>query len=100
MKITKATPEEKALYAQRNPVYPLYGFVINKEGLALVIEDLRSWPKGDPQYEVMAPDGMSFDLVDAHSLLCTDLKDLRNRVAIYPVGTCTCDQCLHEDETP
>lgn len=100
MKISKATPEEKALYAQTRPVYPLYGYVTNAEGIALAIEDLRCWPKDDPQYEVMAPEGMRFDLVYTHSLLCDDLKDLKNRVSCYPVVACTCDDCLHEDETP
>ena len=79
VKIRKATPEEKAEYWKTSPVYPLYGY-IKHDGHELAIEDLRCWPKEDPQYEVLAPDGHIFCPDGLHTILCHTLKDVRARV--------------------
>jgi hypothetical protein len=87
--IRKATEEERMGYEGQ---YPLYGYV-KHGGLQLVIEDLRCWPKQDPQYEVMAPDGFHFSTDRLHSLLCIDMKDIRDRLNGEELESCT-EECI------
>lgn len=94
MSYRKATPEEKVAYqnAPRHNVYPLAGWIKVGDHLCAV-EDLSEWPRGNPQYEIIAPEGMHFcDGDTLHTLLCTDQKDVRERAAMADVEKCTCDE--------
>ena len=94
MTIIKATPEEKIEYQKTNPVYPLYGWAISKkENYKLAIEYLGEGP-GQPNYEVIAPDGYSW--LEEHTLLCFDLKDLRERLTGNSLRKCDCEECHAE----
>lgn len=91
VKIVKATEDEKRTYRATKPTYPLYGFV-EISGQRCEIEDLRSWAKGNPQYEVMAPDGYIHEPESLHTLLCFDYADIRGRIGT--LERCSCqDQC-------
>ncbi len=91
-KIRKATDTEKKSYVG---LYRLYGFT-SCDGRVCPVEDLRGAPAGDPQFEVMAPEGMHFcecfetDDCDGnlHSLLCVDLSDVRLRVECFSLHPC------------
>lgn len=94
-KVIKATAQEKEEYKATGPLYPLYGFV--KVGdTECDIEDLRCWPKGDPQYEVMVPKGMIFQPEELHSMLCFDMQDIRDRACIAEVKPCSCEECVED----
>jgi hypothetical protein len=95
VRIIKASSEEKSEYLKQKPVYPLYGWV-TVDGHRCAIEDLRCWPKEDPQYEVMAPTGHHFTELPGedcnsalHSLLCHDHSDIRDRVDFRKIEKCT-----------
>jgi hypothetical protein len=87
--IRKAQPFEKELHAKlEHTLYPLYGFVTveHRGGTAeLKIEYLGDvWGKDDPQYEVLALDGMHFaGGMMSHTLVCFDLEDVRDRAVSY-----------------
>lgn len=85
----RATVLEKQQYDARQPVYPLWGF-IKVDGQECPIEYTGEGP-GNPNYEVMAPDGRHFVDGPLHSMLCADLKDLRERVSHAQLESCHCD---------
>ena len=94
-KITRATDAEKRAYAEKRPVYPLYGFVTLRTGERLPVEDVRgSWSEPDPVYEVMAPLGFRFQRYDTHSLLYHSIADIRTRCTGI-LEKCD-DTCGHE----
>lgn len=79
--IRKATDAEKAEYEKHDPVYGLFGFIyMTAEGgepIECFVEDLRMWPKGDPQWEIVFPEG--WNAGHCHSLCCFDQKDVIER---------------------
>jgi len=81
MRIRRATPEEKARY---DGVHPLYGYALSwKPPLKMEIEYLGEG-KDEPNYEVLAPAGKIF-AEGVHTLLATDLKELKERLEINPL---------------
>lgn len=89
----KATDAERAAYAATSPVYPQWGWVL-KNGARFVVEDLRgSWSKGDPVFEIIAPDGHIFMSDCCHTLLCDNLADVRDRMSYATAERCDCDEC-------
>lgn len=89
----KATPEERATYRAQlpRPVYPLAGFVI-VAGVSCAVEDLGEWERGNPQYEIIAPAGQHFDIGETvHTLLCDNVKDVRDRAASAGLASCSCE---------
>lgn len=84
--LRKASPLQKAHYQQSKPVYPLGYVALNVLDTtggkhALAVEDLRgSWSPPDPVWEVRAPEGFHFRFDMTHSLLCSDLRDVKHRL--------------------
>ena len=84
MRYRKATPEESAAY---DGLYPLHA-LIEHEGHTLYVEDLREWSDGNPQWELLAPNGFHFgDGMYLHSTLEWTLKDIKD-VANTPLEPC------------
>lgn len=92
MSYRKATIEEKRKYREQKPrpVYPLAGF-LKVGGVELIVEDLREWPIDNPQYEILAPKGKHFLPDVLHSLLCDNLRDVRERIAFVDIADCDCE---------
>lgn len=87
--LRKATTEEKQAYSG---LYPL-SHIATLDGVTLNVEGLGGhWSKGDPQYEVMAPDGFHFKYDYTHSLLCDNLADVRGRLKGAELEPCG-DEC-------
>lgn len=82
--VRKADEKEKSKYYG---VYPLYGFIKSGD-FDIAIEDLRSWSKPNPQYEVIAPEGYHFFPDGTHTLLCHDMKDIKERVSVNDLELC------------
>lgn len=110
----KATDEQRELYAQTKPVYPL-GYVAtcpiavegerrlvaSDERLPVFVEDLRgSWSAPDPTWEAVAPEGYMFD-GELHTMLGYNLKDIRERiqwavlVPCFDSDNCSCTKQGH-----
>ena len=92
-RFTRATDAERRAYAAQTPrpVYPLGGYV-TISGHRCPVEDLRGdWAAPDPTWEIMAPAGFRFDPDLAHSLLCHDLPDVRERAAYARLEPCPVD---------
>lgn len=88
-RIITATIAQKEAY---RGVYPLYAYITLGD-VQLPIEDLRCWPKEDPQFEVMAPTGQHFgNGENTHSLLCNNITDIYVRVRQSTLVPCT-DRC-------
>lgn len=93
----RATDAEKRAYAAqpKTPVYPLYGWwvgVTERDGTehCLAIE-YPGEGDGGPNYEAMAPDGFHFEGDMTHTMLATDLKDLKDRLGGVYVVKCGAD---------
>jgi len=89
MKIKKwrrATIDERAAY---DGVYPL-GYVIETRDVKHPVLYVEHLPisDGDPEYEVIAPDGYHFS-EQVHSLLCFSRQDVLDRVAWNDLEPCT-----------
>lgn len=78
MKIQIATNEEKKAYAATKPVYPLHGFVI-VSGIRCPVEYLGEGP-GEPNWEVLTPEGFQFD-DGRHSILGTTQLDMLDQIS-------------------
>lgn len=87
MKVFKAAQTQKDAY---DGVYPLHGFVKVGDKVC-TLEDLRSWPKGDPQWELLAPDGYRFEPEGTHTLLADSLQDLQDRLNGVSLVKCHCE---------
>jgi len=89
--IRRANRQQKILYVEDGwHLYPLYGFAKIGEH-DCYIEDLRdNRERDEPRYEVLAPEGHIFVSDGLHSMLCLDLKDLRDRVAYNTLEQCDC----------
>lgn len=92
-RITKATDEEKGAYNDGSHVYPLFGFV-TVTGQRCAVEHLAgSWSRDNPQFEVIAPDHYIFDVDGVHTLLCSNQKDVIDRINMNDLELCHCDEC-------
>lgn len=88
-RIRRPTPDECKAYANGGALYPLVRIVVC-EHVELYVEGLYEG-KDQPKYEIMAPEGKHF-LEECHSLLCFDMKDLRERIQYTDLIPCT-DAC-------
>lgn len=87
----KATAEEKREYAKTKPVYPLWGFCrVGK--IRCAVEHPNEGP-GEPNYEIMAPDGYIFEPDGVHTMLCQTLEEVCERAAYSELDRCTCEDC-------
>lgn len=87
-KIRKATDAEKAsAAAEQYRCYPLYGYVKHRSGVELEVEELND-RDNDIKYEVLAPAGQHFYPDGLHTLLCSNQKDVFQRIAqdLVPCG--------------
>ncbi|VVC05152.1 Uncharacterised protein [uncultured archaeon] len=75
MHVQKATMKQKKSY---NGLYPLYGFA-KVNGQLCTVEYLGEG-KGEPNYEVLAPENYQFVPDGVHSLLCETLTDMEVRI--------------------
>ncbi len=91
-KFRRATAEEKAAYAAQKPapLYPLTHWVM-AGGHLCPVEGLFEGD-GDPNYEIIFPDGMHDEGYGTHSFLCYDLADVRDRASYASFVPCT-DEC-------
>lgn len=69
---------------------PLNAWLLDsKTGLKLALEDLRQhWSEEDPQWEVVAPKGYIFEMMETHSLLGETKKDAIERASCYDLVVC------------
>ena len=72
--VVRATPAEARAH---EGMYALHGWVV-VDGQRCPVE-LPDGSRGDPKYEVLAPDGWMFEGGE-HGLLCYDMPDLRERI--------------------
>lgn len=98
-KLRKASDSEKRNYADGTPkVHPLFGF-IKVEGVLggvkghwdCAVEYLGEG-RDNPNYEVMAPDGMRFEPDGCHSLLAFTQADAVSRLVGTHLEVCP-DDC-------
>jgi hypothetical protein len=89
-----ATNAQKEDYNSRKPVYPLYGYIecdvenrIPRPKMTCPIEYVGD-ATNSIKYEVMAPRGYHFSPDYTHTLLCSDLKDVRDRVNSSQLQPC------------
>ena len=87
--IRRATADEKAEYAARTPapLYPLTHWV-KAGGHLCPVEGLFEGD-GNPNYEIMFPDGMHDRGYLTHSFLCTTLADVVVRARYATFVPCT-----------
>jgi hypothetical protein len=93
MKYRLATQDERATYYG---VYPLHAIITNAKnapGLTFCVEDLRCWGSGDPQWELMAPDGYHFDGHGTHSVLEHTIKDIKDQARYASFEACSKETC-------
>jgi hypothetical protein len=84
----KATPAEKAEYGTRDTLYQLSHWV-KVDGVECAVEYLGGyWDKGDPNYEIILPDGFHAKSDPLHTLLCHGLKDVAERAAETELDPC------------
>jgi hypothetical protein len=87
----RANPNEQKAYYEivPKPLYPLYGFV--KVGGHLCYVEYLGEGSGNPNYEVMAPNGSHFAPDRIHTLLCETLADLDDATSGITIEPCTED---------
>ena len=91
-KIIKATDEQKREHRVENGAHepPLYGYV-TISGHQCVIEYLGEG-QGEPNYELFAPEGYTFEMGGPHSSLYSTLAELREEASQFNRGPLTpCD---------
>ena len=85
MKIRRATQQEVSSY---EGLYPLYG-TVQVSGHTVYIEHLP----GDPDFEIMIPNGFIHKPDCLHSLICVDMEDLQDRLNLLDIQPCRCEEC-------
>lgn len=75
MRISKASPDQKASY---KGITPLYGFA-RIDGQRCIVEYLGEG-RDNPNYEVLAPDGFRFTPEGTTTLIGFTLSDLIERI--------------------
>lgn len=88
MVLRRASDAEKAEYLQGSPVYPLSHWV-DIGGVRCAVERLSSYHRDDPQYEIVLPEGYHDAYECLHTLLCFDLKDVRERAGYVRLTACS-----------
>lgn len=105
-RIRKAEQAEKMHYASTGPLHPLYGYITvngvmggTKGRWSCAVEYLGEG-RDNPNYEVMAPNGLLFSPDYIHTLLASTLAEMYERLKYQRLALCPydCDCKLSESK--